>query len=206
MKRVHKDYWTNMSRDFPSIPLLTILRISVLTLSIALTSCPLNDHPKPIPGEDEPRDSVMGVITDAYPSGVPRERSTYIGGWKDGHAVQWWGNGAMRAEGEFAHGKREGEWKEWHDNGVQSWSGRYRSGRMVDTIVTWYPTGKKEFEGTYRDGECLKAQFWFDNGQLKSQGSFRGGEKDGKWMQWNEDATVDPVGTGIFEKGRRVSP
>jgi hypothetical protein len=44
------------------------------------------------------------------------------------------------------------------------------------------------------------------NGEVTGniQGSFKDGEKDGPWVSYNEDGTVDEENTGTFRNGRKV--
>ena len=34
---------------------------------------------------------------------------------------------------------------------------------------------------------------WYENGQKRLEGTYKDGEKDGKWIYYNEDGTVKEV-------------
>jgi len=49
-------------------------------------------------------------------------------------------------------------------------------------MIKWYENGQKKSEETYKNGKRDGlSTLWFDNGQKKEEGTYKYGEKDGLW-------------------------
>jgi hypothetical protein len=58
------------------------------------------------------------------------------------------------------------------------------------------------FGGTLvREGPSVS---WSRDGQKIEEGSYHNGKRDGEWTFWNEDGSIDPVRSGIYENDVRV--
>ena len=45
---------------------------------------------------------------------------------------------------------------------------------------------------------------YYDNGQLRSKGTYKDGNKEGPWVDFNEDVTVRELMTGTYKNGVKV--
>ncbi len=66
----------------------------------------------------------------------------------------------------------------------------------------FYANGNKNSEKTkyfrIRNGKQVEVAigtwtFWYENGQIKRQGNFRNGKKEGVWTSWDENGKVVSV-------------
>lgn len=46
---------------------------------------------------------------------------------------------------------------------------------------------------------------YYDNGQLSHKGNYKNSNKEGAWVGYNEDGTVDKASPGTFKDGVRIS-
>jgi hypothetical protein len=77
--------------------------------------------------------------------------------------------------------KRRSQWIEWHKGSTKlRQSCGYRDGRAEGSFTAWHPAGK-----------------------LWVQGQFAGGQKIGKWKQW--DVNGSEVAEGDYSSGRLVA-
>jgi len=54
--------------------------------------------------------------------------------------------------------------------------------------TSYYENGQKRTEGTYKDGELDgKWTRWHENGQKSSEGTYKDGKEDGLWTLWYEN-------------------
>ena len=67
----------------------------------------------------------------------------------------------------------------------------YKEDGKEDGLYTeWYENGQKKTEGTYKDGELDgKRIWWYENGQKQCEGTYKDGELIEK-IEWDEDGNV----------------
>ena len=71
----------------------------------------------------------VGVWTEWYHSGGPRQRGRFVDGLEEGPWVQWHSNGEVRIQGEFRAGALHGEMRSFYTNGVLNELGTWKRGR-----------------------------------------------------------------------------
>ena len=112
-----------------------------------------------------------------------------------GKTVSFYPDGQIKTEGEFRDGKSNGLFILWFDDGQKHMEEEYWDGREEWRLTQWYRNGQKFSEGMLKKGAStcqgeLQSigvgtwTFWHSNGQIKKQGEFRDGKKEGKWKAW----------------------
>ena len=73
-----------------------------------------------------------------------------------------------------------------------------------DGVITeYYENGQKRSEVTYKDGkEDGKWTRWHENGQKSSEGTYKDGKQDGKWTGWYENG--EKRYEGIYKDGKKI--
>lgn len=111
------------------------------------------------------------VVVESYSDNKPKVVEFQIE--EDGKKITvgqelYYENGKLQSKGEFdENGKRNGRWEYYFNNG-KLWSvGEYKNGVME---------GKKEV-------------YW-PSGQMRYKGAFKGNEKSGHWIFYNEDGSI----------------
>jgi len=122
-----------------------------------------------------------GAFRAAYDDGTPKAEGAFQDGKQTGTWTQWYEDGTKGSEGAFSAGEKTGPWTYWHRNGAVLAQGRY----LIERTGPW----------TFRH----------DNGALQAQGSFLFGQKEGLWVHRNQDGTIDPELTGVYEADVRVA-
>jgi hypothetical protein len=128
-----------------------------------------------------------------------------------------WPSGQLRTSGSWLSGKRIGVHRHWYENGqplsVETWEGdKGRHG----PAVCYHSNGAIASEGSYDCGYATGLwRTYLEGSQLESQGHFEvivrngeivGQQMVGHWVFWSFDGSIDATKTGLYEKGRRVSP
>ena len=79
----------------------------------------------------------------------------------------------------------------FHDNGMVKeikYHKKTRDGIELVKGETYYSSGQKESEGTYKDGEKDgKWTQWYENGQKKAEETYKDGVSNGKHTHWHEN-------------------
>lgn len=74
------------------------------------------------------------------------------------------------------------------------------SGMLLVSGVFFAQDVKPKFVAT--DDNTVQATYYYDNGQVKQEGSYVDGKLDGKWVSYNEDGTKQA--SGEYKNGERV--
>ena len=75
--------------------------------------------------------------------------------------------------------------------------------KFTDVPFSGKVTG--QIQGELKDGKREGPWvFYYDNGQLESEGTYKDGKADGPWIAFNEDGTVWGTYTGTFKDGVMV--
>ena len=94
---------------------------------------------------------------------------------------------------------------EKYENGGVKFSGyQLEDGTRVGHWTQWYENGKKWYEGDYKDGEGHWT-FWYENGKKWYEGEFKNHQRNGIWMYWNEDGSIDHELSGIYKDHNKVA-
>lgn len=146
-----------------------------------------------------------------YPNGQIFEKTTLINGVKNGPAVTYYANGAIRSEDNYKNGLLDGEIKRYLENGVYFSVNTFKNGSMEGMGVFYYPTGivrdRQMFKNNIPDGllqsyyedgalhaeiEFLQGKFhgtsktYSKNGKLLNFGNFKDGIKQGAYRKYSE--------------------
>lgn len=138
-----------------------------------------------------------------------------------GNEVEYYKNGARRAEGALAFrsensspaaGERErGSWTWWYPNGERRESGTYANGRRSGEWTQWYPNGQRRSRGervfdpaTHASPRAGLWTFWHENGEILSRGLFVRGMREGHWDFSREDGSLDAERSGEYHLDQRI--
>ena len=103
----------------------------------------------------------------------------------------------------FVGEKLIGEYLIHYENGNPKIQRHYDSEGNEDGLrIEWHENGNKKTEGSYRGGEKYgKWITWFKNGNKKDGGNYVNGGKSGLWIQWWE--TGEKSGEGEYRNKQR---
>lgn len=76
-----------------------------------------------------------------------------------------------------------------------------------DTQTTYFQSGQIQTRFTRIDGQREgAASEWYANGQERCAGEYLHGEREGAWVFFHSDGSIDAERTGTYVQGKRVSP
>ena len=76
-------------------------------------------------------------------------------------------------------------------------------GTKVGPWTLWYENGQKRSEGSYKNGEQEGLwTYWHENGVQQAEGPFVLDRREGAWTFWDEDRDVKAA--GMYAEGQRV--
>lgn len=71
--------------------------------------------------------------------------------------------------------------------------------------VTYWGDGTTRNTTEYLDGQKDgRSEQWHANGSKEWDGQYRAGLREGEWLFWNEDGTLDSERSGLYHEGQRV--
>lgn len=74
-----------------------------------------------------------------------------------------------------------------------------------EPCVSYWSTGVHKASTRYRDGVPHGlAREWHRNGRLAAEGWYSAGLRDGEWVFWSADGTLDPLRSGLYRAGRKA--
>lgn len=123
-----------------------------------------------------------------------------------------WEDGTARLEYEVQQepGKdpvRHGDYKRWYQNGELEEKGKYRHGMKSGTWFFYYQNGNVKSSGKYnKDIQKGTWKFFYPTKQLKAEGEIVDGQRDGRWQEWLEDGTENPLLSGDYQFHRATYP
>jgi hypothetical protein len=121
-----------------------------------------------------------------------------------GRDLQWYANGKPEWEREFDHGEATGHWLSWWENGNPRSDATF-GGAELKPQRWWYENGQLSSEGLAlsgaKDGAWTE---WYQSGVKSAAGSYRLGKKEGPWTFWNEDGS--PKESVVYRDDLRVGP
>ncbi|MCC7301020.1 MAG: hypothetical protein IT233_00105 [Bacteroidia bacterium] len=115
----------------------------------------------------------------------------------DGKQMTWFDNGVLREESNYKLGKKNGVQKEFFNNGNPAKHSELKDDRAHGLQKRWNQDGLLISETTsYQRFDSLKKYYvtWhegvfvenFENGNKKTRGNYKTGEKEGRWDYWDE--------------------
>ena len=134
-----------------------------------------------------------------YESGQKRRMEDYENGKEKGFVYEYDTTGKVIVKGEYYYGLREGVWmyeiNDYMEKG--SYIGGMKTGKWKKTYIA---TKKDKFKGEYlNDIPIGKHVYYYSNGQIKKEGKYKDGEKEGEWTHYNE--LGDIVITYLYKEG-----
>ena len=135
-----------------------------------------------------------------YRSGQKRRVEDYENGKEKGFVFEYDTIGKVIVKGEYYYGIREGVWKyeinDYKEKG--SYIGGMKTGKWRKIYIT---TKKDKFKGEYlNDIPIGKHVYYYSNGQIKTEGKYKDGEKEGEWIHYNN--LGDILISYLYRKGR----
>ena len=124
----------------------------------------------------------------------------YLNGKRNGKGKEYYGNDTLIFEGEYLNGNRQGYGKEFYDNGKLLFEGEYLNNKRSGKGKQYYKKDNLKFEGEFIDNEIIadtkydengnilyqynnsnkiRKIFDFDRGNLKFEGEYLNGVKNG---------------------------
>lgn len=131
-----------------------------------------------------------------YADGKVAEKSTWAKGVQQGPFEQYFDNGQVKHRATYAKGEAEGTVAYFYPGGKKEIEGRMVNG---DRDGTWYyynEDGTVQIQVLYKQGVYVKDRKengtfkeYYDDEQLKSEVAYKGGRKEGRFTEWNNDGT-----------------
>lgn len=87
-------------------------------------------------------------------------------------------------------GNRHGKWKQHFDNGAIRYQGEFFHGKEIGTFKFYAPENANIPEVTkefIQNSDRVKVQYFYPDGNLKSEGQMQGKERIGKWSYFFKD-------------------
>ena len=157
-----------------------------------------------------------GDFQEWYENGQLSSKNIYVDGVIAGEFSAWYENGQMQSKVNYLNGNMDGAYSEWFDNGQMRQQGSYvdnefylttrwnnEGGILIkDGNGKWVgknAEGRKLWAKEYQDGRLISdweyKYEYFDNGQIKKESSFQGGQEDGESTIFFENGKTREEGT-----------
>jgi len=157
-----------------------------------------------------------GDFQEWYENGQLSSKKIYVDGVIAGEFSAWYENGQMQSKVNYLNGNMDGAYSEWFDNGQMRQQGSYvdnefylttrwnnEGGILIkDGNGKWVgknAEGRKLWAKEYQDGRLISdweyKYEYFDNGQIKKESSFQGGQEDGESTIFFENGKTREEGT-----------
>ena len=157
-----------------------------------------------------------GDFQEWYENGQLISKKIYVDGVITGEFSAWYENGQMQSKVNYLNGNMDGAYSEWFDNGQMRQQGSYvdnefylttrwnnEGGILIkDGNGKWVgknAEGRKLWAKEYQDGRLISdweyKYEYFDNGQIKKESSFQGGQEDGESTIFFENGKTREEGT-----------
>jgi antitoxin component YwqK of YwqJK toxin-antitoxin module len=77
-------------------------------------------------------------------------------------------------------------WTFYDENEIKERETEHKSGKEDGIYSLWYDNGQKKEEGPYRGKTRIELWTWWDEkGNKWQEGSYLDGKRDGTWITWN---------------------
>ena len=159
-----------------------------------------------------------GDFQEWYENGQLRSKKIHVDGVIAGEFSTWYENGQMQSKVNYLNGNMDGAYSEWFDNGQMRQQGSYidnefylttrwnnEGGILIkDGNGKWVgknAEGRKLWAKEYQDGRLISdweyKYEYFDNGQIKKESSFQGGQEDGESTIFFENGKIKEEGKWV---------
>ena len=135
-----------------------------------------------------------GTQTEWNKNGQKRLEIEYRQGKEDGKHTMWFPSGVKEMVGFWADGKETGLWTWYQPTGDKHSECTYKNGKLQGKKIYWI-NGKVVGEDVFNDrGKIVELTVWHENGKKATYGTFKNGEKHGRWTYWDSDGLVKAEG------------
>ncbi len=121
-----------------------------------------------------------GVVGDYYKNGLIQMKGKYVRDMKDGIFIYYSDRKTYQSAGRYKEERSIGKWENFHWNGALESEVYY--GDEVYTANVFDSLGNPQVV----NGNG-KFQQWYSNGQLREEGEYRSGKKEGLWFGYRPD-------------------
>lgn len=153
--------------------------------------------------------------TQFYPNGNKSVIGTLLNGQKNGHEMQLYTGGAIKANTNYDLGVKEGRFEVFSENRKLLQKGTYHKNELEGELLSYYPSGelknKAQFKNGHPDGEMfdyykngvikreafyardtLHGAFktYYENEALESEGEYKKGKLEGVYKEFNNNNTL----------------
>lgn len=125
---------------------------------------------------------------------------TYVDGILNGPKTWYSYDDKVVLEENYKNDKIEGEQKAYYENGNIKSIVDYKNGRIIK-IEALAQDGTVLHKSDLSKGTGLWKYFW-ENGNVLEEGSYKNWKKDGKWVKYRENGEVDV--TTIYKNGKLI--
>jgi antitoxin component YwqK of YwqJK toxin-antitoxin module len=125
-----------------------------------------------------------------YESGSANLSGFYNNGYKDSLWINFHENGNKKWKGKYVSDIRIGRWQHWYDNGQTKKTVNYDNGERTTTYKS------RDGEELVSEGNGDWVEYGMDN-KVKSNGSFKGGERHGIWKAFYDNGQIASIETYI---------
>jgi antitoxin component YwqK of YwqJK toxin-antitoxin module len=102
-----------------------------------------------------------GSWVEYYPTGATKSITTYIGGKKEGIALEFNDSGQLVKRSTFHLDQLDGDYREYNYTIVRE-ERFYKNGKLEGTVKIFYPDGKVMEEGLFKNGTRDGISKWYD--------------------------------------------
>ena len=146
--------------------------------------------------------NIDGLVTEWDENGQKKSEFIYSkDGKRNGLETQWYDNGQKEFEVTYKDEQEDGPWTFWYENGQMAEEGTSKDGNLV-TAIAWKPNGEKCPDTNIVNGTGITC-YYHDNGQKRSEHTYKDGKEDGLSTSWYENGQKSWEGT--FKDGEEIS-
>lgn len=121
-----------------------------------------------------------GVVGDYYKNGKIQMKGKYTRDMKDGIFIYYSDRNTYQSAGRYNQERSVGKWENFHWNGALESEVYYGNETFTATVFDSLGT-PQVINGNGR------AKRWYANGQLREEGEYRNGKKEGLWFGYRDD-------------------
>ena len=127
-----------------------------------------------------------GLWEEYRESGLLMKKVNYKNGQREGRFEQYHKNLQLFITGYYENGQPEGLWRNYHENGQLRAIVRHNNGQREGRFEQYHNNGQLYIKGTYKKGPDTVA----DDPIEAFTGFSKGGQLDGRIIQYREDGTL----------------
>ena len=118
------------------------------------------------------------------------KEDTYSNFPDSGYRIMYYFNGNVKEEYEFINfEEKNGEFSSYYENGGLQSDLEYLNGQPSRTCSWYYPSGNLMRIKDYLEDSNYQIDF-YENGERKSEGTFKGSELTGRWVFYDSDGRL----------------